>query len=129
MEMRDYEKLENMICEQLERITNKDDINASTLDMIDKLTHSIKSIKRIMSEHEDGGCSRTGTYMMRGDYNNYDRDSSYRRGRRDRMGRYSRDGYNDHESTISELEELHRSVKDEKERDIIKKCIEMMREE
>lgn len=129
MESRDYEKLERMLCEELEKIIEKDDVSLSTLDMIDKLTHSIKSIKRILSEDDDGGYSQNGIYTMRGEYNGYDRDSSYRRRKRDRMGRYSRDGYNDHENTISELEDLQRDVKDEKERDIIRKCIEKLREE
>lgn len=65
-------KLRDMLEKELYAITDKGELSAGSLDIIDKLTHSIKSIDTIMA--------------MEGSY-------SYGR-KRDSMGRYSRDdGY------------------------------------
>ena len=77
------EELRKMLCAELDKLTKKGELSAGSLDVIDKLTHSIKSIDTIMAM-EDAGYSNEGGY-------------SYARGRgrnarRDSMGRYSRDG-------------------------------------
>ena len=69
------EELRKMLCAELEKITKKGELSAGRLDVVDKLTHSIKSIDTIMAM-EDAGYSNEGGY-------------SYAR-RRDSMGRYSR---------------------------------------
>lgn len=66
-------ELREMLCEELDKITKKGELSAGSLDVIDKLTHSIKSIDTIMAM-EDAG---------------YSHDYSYAR-KRDSMGRYSR---------------------------------------
>lgn len=81
-------ELREMLCEELDKITKKGELSAGSLDVVDKLTHSIKSIDTIMAM-EDAGYS-SDDYSMRG--------SSYARGRginakRDSMGRYSSDNY------------------------------------
>lgn len=82
-------ELREMLNSELEKITHKGELNPTLLDMVDKLTHSIKSIDTIvaMEEYADD------------DYDDYSYEggSSYARGRgrnarRDSMGRYSRDG-------------------------------------
>ena len=80
--MHKMEELREMLCAELEKITKKGELSAGSLDVIDKLTHSIKSIDTIMAM-EDSGYSNEYPY-------------SYARGRgrnarRDSMGRYSRD--------------------------------------
>ena len=80
--MQKMEELRDMLCEELDKITKKGELSAGSLDVIDKLTHSIKSIDTIMAM-EEAGYSNDGGY-------------SYARGRRgsvrrDSMGRYSRD--------------------------------------
>lgn len=77
------EELRKMLCAELDKLTKKGELSAGSLDVVDKLTHSIKSIDTIMAM-EDAGYSNEGGY-------------SYARGRgrnakRDSMGRYSRDG-------------------------------------
>lgn len=72
-------------------------LTAGDADYIDKLTHTLKSIKAViaMMEDEDGYSNRAypdmgGSYRYGGSYR-----GSYARGRgarRDGMGRYSRDG-------------------------------------
>lgn len=81
-------ELREMLCEELDKITKKGELSAGSLDVIDKLTHSIKSIDTILAM-EDAGYS-SDDYSMRG--------NSYARGRgsnarRDSMGRYSSDNY------------------------------------
>lgn len=81
-------ELREMLCEELDKITKKGELSAGSLDVVDKLTHSIKSIDTIIAM-EDAGYS-SDDYTMRG--------NSYARGRgsnarRDSMGRYSSDNY------------------------------------
>jgi hypothetical protein len=81
-------ELREMLCEELDKITKKGELSAGSLDVVDKLTHSIKSIDTIIAMEEAGYSS--DDYSMRG--------NSYARGRgsnarRDSMGRYSSDNY------------------------------------
>lgn len=75
-------ELKEMLCEELEKIAREGELTAGSLETIDKLTHSIKSIATIMAM-EDSGYSR--------DYVDKYRGASYAQ-RRDSMGRYSRRG-------------------------------------
>ena len=70
-------ELKDILCDELAQITNKvkqEQLTSGSLDMIDKLTHSIKSIETVLAMH---GYS-------------HDNRSSYGR---DSMGRYSNDNY------------------------------------
>ena len=75
-------ELKEMLCDELYDIAEKGELTAGSLDTIDKLTHSIKSIATIMAM-EDAGYSRdyVGKYV----------GGSYAQ-KRDSMGRYSRRG-------------------------------------
>ena len=56
--MERYRELEEMLCDEIDRITERKDLNNSSLDMLDKLTHTLKSLKTIdaMEEYsEDDG--------------------------------------------------------------------------
>lgn len=76
--MQKMEELRDMLCKELDKITKKGELSAGSLDIVDKLTHSIKSIDTIMA-------------MEEAEYSND--GYSYARGRRrDSMGRYSREG-------------------------------------
>lgn len=78
--MRRYEELEGMLCDEIDRITDQKNLTGQSLEMLDKLTHTLKSIKTI--DAMDG-------YSEDGYYND---SMSYARGRnakRDSMGRYS----------------------------------------
>lgn len=80
--MHKMEELKEMLCEELDKIAKKGELSAGSLDVVDKLTHSIKSIGAIMAmeEAEDSGNSYAGGY------------SNARGQRRDSRGRYSREG-------------------------------------
>lgn len=76
--MENYRELEGMLCDEIDKISDRGELNGSSLEMLDKLTHTLKSLKTIDAMD---GYSEDG----------YGHDSmSYARGRRrDSMGRYS----------------------------------------
>lgn len=93
--MEKMERLRDMLCEELEHITEQGEITTNSLEIIDKLTHSIKSIDTIMAMEE---AEYSNDYRPRYDRSyddgmGYSRRGSYARGRnarRDSRGRYSR---------------------------------------
>lgn len=107
-------ELREMLCDELDKITSKGELTAGSLETVDKLTHSIKSIDTIMA--------------MDGGYSNDMRGNSYAQ-RRDSRSRYSRDnrmrydGYSyDSDEVISKLHELMEDAP-ERERMAIRKAI------
>ena len=105
--MVNYAELKDMLCNELEKIVKKGEMTTGALDVIDKLTHSIKSVETIMAMN---GYSHNS-------YNSYGHDWSYGRNR-DSMGRYSRDN-----KLISELRGMMNEAQDEETRHEIKKLI------
>ena len=89
------EDIRDMLCDELDNIAEQGEITTGSLDIIDKLTHSIKSIDTIMAM-EESSYSNRGYSRYDGSYTDgYSRRGSYARGRgrnarRDSMGRYSR---------------------------------------
>ena len=94
------EKIKKMLCKELDECAMKQKISGADLDMIWKLTDTVKNLDKIsmLEESEEGysearGGMRGRSYMHG---SSYDDDMMYseRRGRgryakRDRMGRYS----------------------------------------
>ena len=80
-------ELREMLDVELDKITRSGDLTASKLDLVDKLTHSIKSIDTIMAMQE---YSDDDDYSYNDGYSN----ARGRRGnvKRDSMGRYAREG-------------------------------------
>ena len=80
--MHKLHELREMLMEELNKCASKGELSAGSLDIVDKLTHAVKSIDTILAMEESG--------YSRDDY-------SYARGRgryakRDSMGRYSGEG-------------------------------------
>lgn len=114
------------------------ELTAGDIDYLNKLTHTIKSIKTTLAmvEH-DGYSERGGSYNMGGSYarggrsrNSYNR-GSYARGRnarRDSMGRYSREGgySRSADDMVEQLHDLMEDAPDEKSRQEIQKLISKM---
>lgn len=122
-------ELRDMLMDELSKISGKGELTAGSLETVDKLTHSIKSIDTICAMEEAGGYSNDGSY------NSYNR--SYNRGynrsydgsyaMRDRRGRYSRmGGYSGHEELVDNLRELMEHTTDNKSRSAIQRAIEQM---
>lgn len=138
--MHEMYKLKDMLCDELEKITKKGELSAGSLDAVDKLTHSIKSIDTIiaMDEYsEDDGMYYDGSYARGGNRGN--RGNSNARGqKRDTMGRYSRDnsyrnpyGYSreaEMDNLKMQLQGLLEEAESEEERKMIRKWIKQAAE-
>ena len=127
----DYEKDLHELCETISHeIADANEkiraaggkLSGGDYDTIDKLTHSLKSIKTtiaMMEDEDEGYSSRAYPGGMGGNYRMYPRGGSYnggsyrggsyargRNARRDSMGRYSGDGYSRDEGMAEELRGL-----------------------
>ena len=86
--------LEEMLCDELEKIGEKNELTAGSLDNADKLSHALKNVQKIIEYYEDmgeDGYSRDGERRM-DDGRYWTARGSYARGRgakRDSRGRYS----------------------------------------
>lgn len=85
-------KLRDMLCNELEEFGSKEKIDAQSLEMIDKLAHSIKNIDKVLCEYEmrqEQEYSNYNPNSMRGgnSYNSYARGG----GRSNSYGGYSGD--------------------------------------
>lgn len=127
-------KIKNMLCEELEEYGKKKSLSVSDVEMIHKLTDTVKNIDKIEMLEGDDGYSETYPYYMGG--------SSYARGRgryakRDRMGRYSSDMDDDYserrmdrrysrddakDHIMNRLGEMMEDA-DPKEREALKECM------
>lgn len=83
-----YYSLKKMLCRELEDVVKKGELSAGDLDVVDKLTHSIKSLVTIMAM-EEGGYSNDGGNSG---YSGYGGGNSGARRGRDSMGRYTEGG-------------------------------------
>lgn len=130
-----YEKIKDMLCEELEEITRKGELTAGTLDAVDKLTHAIKSVETIMAMNEYDDRSYADGVSTRRRGRSYDDGMSTARGRgrnarRDSMGRYSSDYSYDNAKNdmIKKLHELAEEAPDETTKRKLKKFMEEMQE-
>ena len=94
------EKIKKMLCKELDEYAMKSKLSMADIDVIHKLTDTVKNLDKIEMLEDDGGYSEArggrGRSYMHG--SSYDDDMMYseRRGRgrnarRDSMGRYSSD--------------------------------------
>lgn len=139
--MKHYYELKEKLCDELDKLAAKGDINSVTLEHIHKLTDTIKNLDKIemledggysrMDEHSyRHGYSRDGDWEARGSYG--DDGSGYNEGgnsyrKRDSMGRYSRDDGKDH--MIHRLREMMNSAGSEREREALRHCISKLENE
>ena len=126
-------ELKEKLCEELEEIARKPEMGSGDLEIIHKLTDTIKNICKIDALEEDGGYSRDGDWEARGSYN---RGNSYRGRKRDSMGRYSRDGRRMMPNRMYSYAEAKESVMDqiedmmgeanEREKEILRRAMEQL---
>ena len=123
--------LKDKLCKELEEIARKGELGAGDLEIVHKLTDTIKNLDKIEMLEDDGGYSQAGDWEadMRGTYG---RGSSYRGRKRDSMGRYSREGRggrggysrNDaKEAMMEQMEMLMDQAGSEREREAIRRCM------
>ena len=122
--MHKMEELKEMLCRELDEYAKRGELSAGSLDIIDKLTHSIKSIDTIIAMEGYSG-------------DEYPNNGSYAR-RRDSMGRYARRGgsydyardYSNAEAKDElkeELKGLMQDAKDDETRRMISEWIRQVR--
>ena len=137
-------ELKEKLCDELEEYGEKK-LDAGSLDVIDKLAHTIKNLDKIIEKYEEDEYSERyamegGSYQRGGNRGGqgysremaYDNDmtaGSYARGRgrnarRDSMGRYSRADGN--EMMVQELRDLMQEAPDERTKMEFKKFIQKM---
>lgn len=107
-------ELKEMLCEELEKIVREGELTAGSLETVDKLTHSIKSIATIMAMEDSDYSYENGNMNGNMGGNSY-RGGSYRGAsyaqRRDSRGRYSRrGGYSRDEEVDKMVEKLEKMV-------------------
>ncbi len=136
--MKKLYELRDNLCDQLNDYAGTE-LSTGSLEIIDKLTHSIKNLDKIIDKEEGNEYSNNygGSYGMHyprviydGSYNNM--GGSYARGRgrnarRDSMGRYaSENGYSRHGDVTQELYELMENAPDDRTRQLIQNTINQM---
>lgn len=153
MEMQTMEKLEEMLCRELDEIAKKGKLTAGDLDTVHKLTDTIKNLDKIEMLEDDGYSQGMGDWEARGHYGGHSYDdggnsyndggNSYNSGgmsyagrRRDSRGRYSRnggmysrDGYSrgdGKETTTRELERMMGEMSGQ-ERETIRKALDIVK--
>ena len=91
--MKNLENLKDKLCEELEEIARKPDMGPGDLELIHKLTDTIKNIDKICMLEEEGGYSQDGGDGASYGGGTYGNGSSYaNRGKHYVRGHYSRDG-------------------------------------
>ena len=124
-------ELKDKLCEELEEYGDKK-LDAGSLEVIDKLAHTVKNLDKIIEKYEDEDYSSAyDDGMMGGSYerdgnrggNRYAMDRGRgRNARRDSMGRYS----SDNRMMVEELRDLMNDAPDERTKMEFKRFIEKM---
>lgn len=122
--MHELYELKDKLCEELKEYGGQE-MSVGSLDVVDKLTHTIKNLDKIIEAYDEEYSEDMGrepydnSYRM-GSYRggSYRDGRSYRRGRSYARGRYSRD-----DDMISELTELMESAPNEKTKQEFKRFI------
>ena len=127
-------ELKDKLCKELDEIARKPEMGSGDLEIIHKLTDTIKNLDKI-EMLEDGGYSQAGDWEadLRGTYG---RGSSYRGRKRDSMGRYSREGRmipgrmysraDAKEDMMDQMEDLMSQAGSEREREAIRRCMKQL---
>lgn len=131
MSMQAMDELREMLCKELDEISRKGELGAGDLDIVHKLTDTIKNIDKI-EMLEDDGYSRDGAWEadMR---DTYGRGNSYtsRRGTHYVKGHYSRRGTDGYSRTDSieafrdRAREMMRNASGE-EREVLQRCVDAL---
>lgn len=113
-------ELKEMLCKELEGYGTKGELSAGTLDIVDKLAHTIKNLDKIIECYEED----EGSYgmSMREDMR---RGGSYANRRMSR-NRYSNEGYSRNADIAERLRDLMADAPDERTRNEIQRLVNKM---
>lgn len=123
-------ELKEMLCKELDEYGAKGELSAGTLDIVDKLAHTIKNLDKIIESMEEEEYSNYGGGSYQGEnyggmpgrsYRRSMSSGSYARGRgsyarRDSRGRYSSRGYSRNADLADQLREMMQDAPDENTR-------------
>ena len=148
--MEELYKLKETLCTELEEYAKKGKMSAGDLEIVDKLSHAIKNIDKIIEKYDESEYSGAMGYSNRmnygrggysnerggrggfsnelGVYSNENYSTARGRGsnaRRDSRGRYSGEGYSGHDM-VMELRDLMEDAPDERTRMEFEKFIRKM---
>ena len=125
--MHELYELKEKLCDELEEYGSKE-MTAGSLEVIDKLAHTIKNLGKIIEMYEESeGYSSRGGMPYEGNYG-----GSYARGGRggrtgaNQYGSYARGGYSRNDGMIAELRELMMEAPDERSRKEFERFISKM---
>lgn len=123
--MKHLEDLRETLCRELDEIAGKGDLSAGDLETVDKLTHTLKNLDKIMM---GGEYSNTGDWYAMGNYgrDGYRDDYRYRGRKRDSMGRYSRADAKD--DMADKLRRMMDDAPDSRTREALEKALRCMEE-
>ena len=135
--MHEIYELKEMLMQELEEYGRKGELkDVGSLEIIDKLAHTIKNLCKIIEaaeeeEYSNNGGSYRGSSRdgYRGSYRGSYRGGSYARGRgssRDSMGRYSSEGYSRTGEIADRLRDLMTEAPDERTRQEIQNLASRM---
>lgn len=129
--MHELYELKEKLCEELEEYGRKGELSTGSLEVIDKLAHTVKNLDKIIEAYEDDEySSRGGSYddgmggsyarggRGRGGYRDSNQYGSYARGGR---GNYATDG-----GMIEDLRALMQEAPDDRTRQEFEKFIRKM---
>lgn len=119
-------ELRDMLCKELDEVARKGELGAGDLEIVHKLTATIKNIDKIEMFEENEGYSRGGDWQadMRGTYG---RGSSYaRRGTHYVRGHYSRADSMEH--LREQINDMMRETDDDRVKDALRRAMSMMEE-
>lgn len=145
--MHELYELKEKLCKELKKYNEKE-VSTGSLEIIDKLSHAVKNIDKIIEKYEEEEYSMRGSYGG-GSYNSYESyagggnrggnsranggsNASYARGRgrnarRDSRGRYSSDeGYSRNGDIVEELREMMMDAPDDQTRQEYQKVIQKL---
>ena len=119
-------ELRDMLCKELDEVARKGELGAGDLEIVHKLTATIKNIDKIEMFEENEGYSRGGDWQadMRGTYG---RGSSYaRRGTHYVRGHYSRADSMEH--LREQINDMMRETDDDRVKDALRRAASLMEE-
>lgn len=126
--MKHWDELKETLCRELDEIAEKGELSAGDLETVDKLTHTLKNLQKIMM---GGDYSNAGDWYAMGNYGSdyrpdYRDNASYRGRKRDSMGRYSRADAK--EEISAKLRRMMEEAPDTRTRETLERALRTMEE-
>lgn len=127
--MKHWDELRESLCRELDEIAEKGELSAGDLDTVDKLTHTLKNLDKIMM---GGEYSNAGDWYAMGNYgrdgyrDDYRSGNSYRGRKRDSMSRYSRSDAR--EDMAEKLRRMVDDAPDSRTREALEKAMRILEE-